>query len=312
MPGQAPKIRNFYGGGWSKQKKDISKCFECGKIKTTKIAFSEKQQNDLRHGIASRQVSVGDNFKGWITCRTCVGVQKHEMVCVVCDTVKGLEGFAKAQRRDPDNARCMTCIADVANETPVDKKTGAVDDDQDDEDSDSDSESNIYGSNIDDTDDLEASNHGVPLPPHLRTENQDPRSSRDSRTPASTARNSATASRTSSVAGSSRPSYANIAGWQNMSRENASGTGNSTAYDSKGNAFQKTFSSTASTVSDDSEATTTEPVKEARANRSNFAKVPAVQRKAVAPEYHGGKTVNYDSESDDDDDDEDGDGYFVL
>ena len=42
--------------------------------------------------------------KGSIKCRACTGQQTMEMLCIICDTTKGLEGFTKAQRRDPDRA----------------------------------------------------------------------------------------------------------------------------------------------------------------------------------------------------------------
>ena len=80
-----------------------TRCFECNKVKNTTVAFSEKQQNDLRNGLASGQVPVKTG-KAWITCRDCIGTQHTEMQCVVCERFKGLDGFAKSQRRNPDNA----------------------------------------------------------------------------------------------------------------------------------------------------------------------------------------------------------------
>ena len=41
---------------------------------------------------------------GQIKCRTCTGQQVIEMECIMCDTVKELDGFYKAQRRNPDQA----------------------------------------------------------------------------------------------------------------------------------------------------------------------------------------------------------------
>ena len=141
-----------------------TRCFECGKWKSTTVAYSEKQQNDLRNGLASRQIKRDDMAKGWITCRACVGVQKAEMQCVVCEKVKGLDGFAKTQRRDPDNAvsclpnrrqvetcdsslqRCLICVAVHVNAAPHEKTTGAEDDALDSGSDSDDTESNIYGS----------------------------------------------------------------------------------------------------------------------------------------------------------------------
>jgi len=131
------------------------------------VAFSEKQLNNLRNGLASGQVPA-NTAKAWITCRTCVGVQHHEMLCIQCDRVKGLEDFAKTQRRTPDMAvswdiqhqsannprltchqLCKTCSAINSNEKPLEdknKKTGEDDKESDDESDDDDSQSNAYGS----------------------------------------------------------------------------------------------------------------------------------------------------------------------
>ncbi|KAL8876354.1 MAG: hypothetical protein Q9198_005435 [Flavoplaca austrocitrina] len=34
------------------------------------------------------------------------------MICCICNIPKGLEAFSKAQRKDPDNARCLLCVND--------------------------------------------------------------------------------------------------------------------------------------------------------------------------------------------------------
>ena len=107
-----PKILSIYGGGWSPGKKKLleavvlpqkSRCFECDKVKSTSVAFSEKQQNDLRNGIASGQIPA-NTPKGWITCRDCVGGVLSEMMCNDCELVKPLDDFARTQRRTPDIA----------------------------------------------------------------------------------------------------------------------------------------------------------------------------------------------------------------
>lgn len=63
----------------------------------TATSFSEKKKDVLRHAIA-----LGQN-KG-VACRKCVGLQNVEMECVMCEQIKGLDGFTKAQRRNPDTA----------------------------------------------------------------------------------------------------------------------------------------------------------------------------------------------------------------
>lgn len=45
-----------------------------------------------------------------VTCTLCTAGQTVELKCYVCDKVKGLHEFAKNQRKDPDNARCIKCV----------------------------------------------------------------------------------------------------------------------------------------------------------------------------------------------------------
>lgn len=59
------------------------------------------------------------NGPGWATCRECVGIQTVELTCIVCDKAKCLEEFAKNQRRDRDNARCLACVQIHGETDPV-------------------------------------------------------------------------------------------------------------------------------------------------------------------------------------------------
>lgn len=83
------------------------------------------------------------------------------MTCSICNDVKGLEGFSKAQRRTPDNAvscqtppwllqlisqpfyqRCIDCVNDHQSVHPNMRDEWDFEDSEDDEDSNPDSESN--------------------------------------------------------------------------------------------------------------------------------------------------------------------------
>lgn len=46
-----------------------------------------------------------------ITCRTCIGGPINELTCSICGEVKGLDGFSKAQRKDPDEAVSLLHLA---------------------------------------------------------------------------------------------------------------------------------------------------------------------------------------------------------
>ncbi|KAL8641669.1 MAG: hypothetical protein Q9228_001551 [Teloschistes exilis] len=119
------KPPNIFAGGWTPQKAaklnqtqlpEKTRCQNCHKIKTINN-FSNKQLMILRHRIAG---SNGDKAKSAIaeiiTCRTCTGGPINELTCSICGEVKGLDGFSKAQRKDPDEARCILCLHQQSEE----------------------------------------------------------------------------------------------------------------------------------------------------------------------------------------------------
>lgn len=75
--------------------------------------FSKRQLEYLRHGIVT-QGAPAVNGTGIAKCRTCVGGQTVELKCCICDKIKGLDEFAKAQRQFHDTAVCaFVCILGV-------------------------------------------------------------------------------------------------------------------------------------------------------------------------------------------------------
>ena len=46
--------------------------------------------------------------EGWVPCVSCTPKQVTELECCICEEVKDLDGFAKAQRRLGENAVCGT------------------------------------------------------------------------------------------------------------------------------------------------------------------------------------------------------------
>lgn len=82
------------------------RCKRCNKWKVTEIGgkenFSKKQLAEVRSAIYYS--GRGSQTPITVVCATCTGQQVHELHCVICDTTKGLECFAKAQRRTPDAA----------------------------------------------------------------------------------------------------------------------------------------------------------------------------------------------------------------
>ena len=69
--------------------------------------YSKKQLADLRFKIlmyGKKNTQGAPAPPNSIRCRICTGAQVTEMTCIICDEVKELDGFAKAQRRTPDEA----------------------------------------------------------------------------------------------------------------------------------------------------------------------------------------------------------------
>ncbi|KAF9698346.1 hypothetical protein EKO04_003645 [Ascochyta lentis] len=83
------------------------KCSMCSR-NLSQITFSEKQLSDVRWQL-SRPAPlnrIDTNPK----CVKCSGQRVVEIECVMCHETKGLEAYAKVQRRKPDDATCYDCV----------------------------------------------------------------------------------------------------------------------------------------------------------------------------------------------------------
>ncbi|GES57199.1 hypothetical protein ATEIFO6365_0001048600 [Aspergillus terreus] len=123
--GGSLKVRSDYAGGYNVDIKkrlesieipDKVKCILCKKIKM-QSAFSNKQLEDLRHAIFTERINA--TLTGAVRCRECTGSQRFELRCSICDVVKGLDQFAKAQRHNGDFARCLDCVQNHVEADPV-------------------------------------------------------------------------------------------------------------------------------------------------------------------------------------------------
>lgn len=65
--------------------------------------FSEKQLTDVRWQLSRSTNKITTNPK----CVKCSGHAPVEIECVMCHKTKGLEEYAKVQRRKPDDAVCV-------------------------------------------------------------------------------------------------------------------------------------------------------------------------------------------------------------
>ncbi|KAG7008332.1 plasma membrane fusion protein [Physcia stellaris] len=140
----ASKPYSIYSGGYSEAKKaqleatkipEKLKCKVCKKLKPSD-GFSERQRSDLKQRMA-KNPALGAPSSAIIVCRQCTPGQTHELECFSCGLIKSLDGFTKAQRRHPDNARCILCVnADLeaptaGNEDFGDCESGSDDDSSD-------------------------------------------------------------------------------------------------------------------------------------------------------------------------------------
>ncbi|KAL8997039.1 MAG: hypothetical protein Q9169_003580 [Polycauliona sp. 2 TL-2023] len=110
---------SIFAGGWTPAKAailnstklpDKTRCKVCHKVKAI-ANYSNKQQIDFRQRLAG---PYGDKLKSpiaeVIVCKQCTPGPVSELICCICNEPKGLEGFSKAQRKDPDLARCLLCV----------------------------------------------------------------------------------------------------------------------------------------------------------------------------------------------------------
>lgn len=107
----ASKPYSIYAGGYSQEKKakleatklpDKLRCKQCNKLRASSD-YSQRQLGAFRQRLA-RNPRLADESIASVICRFCTGGQVTELECTQCSQVKALEGFTKAQRRDPDFA----------------------------------------------------------------------------------------------------------------------------------------------------------------------------------------------------------------
>ena len=109
MPTSKPY--SIYAGGYSEEKKaklqatklpEKLKCKQCNKLKA-KDSYSQRQLTNFQQRLA-RNPGLASETIASVICRPCTGGQVTELECTQCNQIKALEGFTKAQRRDPDFA----------------------------------------------------------------------------------------------------------------------------------------------------------------------------------------------------------------
>ncbi|KAL8819389.1 MAG: hypothetical protein Q9191_007746 [Dirinaria sp. TL-2023a] len=249
-----------------------------------------------------------------IVCRGCTEGQVTELECIECGLVKSLEGFTKAQRRDPDKApqRCYKCVNAVAEAHVAGDDAAELrpydDSDEDDEDDDAEdmdhgsiAETNAHASSFASASDDEESQH---IDHHFRdlALNEPQRTGRS-------------ASGTMNDWAGSANDHPAVNAWKEMAaqedRGGSAGTSRNrekaptvfTGYDPSGKAHEH-IRSPSTVASDDSPPRSTSHV----TPRSNFARIkggkvfnkPGMQVPDAAESALGRQREDYDSGSDSD------------
>lgn len=81
------------------------KCKVCKKFRS-QVFFSKRQLDILRNELVTTGPRAATG--GWATCCKCTGSQTQELKCRVCDEVKGLNAFAIGQRKEHEDAVCLS------------------------------------------------------------------------------------------------------------------------------------------------------------------------------------------------------------
>ncbi|OJD35950.1 dna repair protein rad7 [Diplodia corticola] len=113
------------------------RCSTCNKWKG-QTNFARKRLNELRERIRD------DRHPFTTQCTLCTPQQVMELKCKMCAKVKGLDEFSKAQRKNPDHAKCNPCMKEQLELEAIEDKltyhgeviTNSDSDDDDDDDSD--------------------------------------------------------------------------------------------------------------------------------------------------------------------------------
>jgi len=139
------------------------KCYICKKVKP-KSMYANRQLQRVQDSIHNPYAPGGrTKADPKPTCRSCTPQQTTQLTCCVCSKTKGLDSFARNQRKNPDTARCLKCVA-MHIETEADYEIPDSDIESDsDEDFDFDDPTQTK---------LKSNHHGVPT---FKPENTKPR-----------------------------------------------------------------------------------------------------------------------------------------
>ncbi|KIW06509.1 uncharacterized protein PV09_02942 [Verruconis gallopava] len=142
------------------QKIELPKFIKCDLCKKSKSpeAYSKARQAEVRAAIY-RQGREHATYA--VLCGACSGNGQSELECIVCKEWKDIGHFAKAQRKDRDNATCLSCMDERTSFDPVHLEAPSTRTDSDNE-SDydySDVSDDLYSDDDDDTSEAHIMNY---------------------------------------------------------------------------------------------------------------------------------------------------------
>ncbi|KAF2872924.1 Stc1 domain-containing protein [Massariosphaeria phaeospora] len=96
---------------------DKVKCDRCHRY-LIQDRYSQNQLDKARYDIMKR----GPTARYVAHCRGCAGGQTVEIECIMCHKTKGLEDFAKSQKKKPDSAKCFECVDEQLDREPIEEE----------------------------------------------------------------------------------------------------------------------------------------------------------------------------------------------
>ncbi|CAG8454107.1 9765_t:CDS:2 [Paraglomus brasilianum] len=125
------------GGPNSQSQPKLVFCHGCKKDKP-QHTFSKTQLAKHMSNFSNQYAPKGRTTKIHHTmCKQCTPQQNLKLTCMLCTRTKPLEDFAKAQRKNAEKAKCLSCMKkrekqDLTDSEPDDDSEGEYNDTWDD------------------------------------------------------------------------------------------------------------------------------------------------------------------------------------
>ncbi|EXJ82613.1 hypothetical protein A1O3_06426 [Capronia epimyces CBS 606.96] len=97
---------------------DVGTMIKCGvcNVNTFRQRFSKKQMQKYQEAVYREQRGGPPALRP--SCTKCTPGNVLEIKCTGCGVIKSTDLFAKAQRRNPDHAKCISCQQEILDRVP--------------------------------------------------------------------------------------------------------------------------------------------------------------------------------------------------